>query len=456
MSRRAQHGPRRLFWSVFLHGVLILLLVGLAVAVVGFVFERRAPWRAHTERFTAHMAARLAELPPESAALERELRRFREELDVEATLYTNDGRLLATTAQPPIPPLRHRGLRELDRGPLTRRGPRWTVAAPLWRGGERVGYVVARPSWAEVEPRWLRALAALLAVMLALGLASAPLARRIVAPLERLREAVRRFGEGELSARAGLERRDELGELGRAFDEMAARLERSIRAEKELLANVSHELRTPLARIRVALELIQEGDGERAQRYLKELGADVLELEGLVDDVLTTARLDLGKGTTGGAPPLRKERVPAGELVREAGERFGAAHPARPFELHLEPELPSLDADRVLLRRAIENLLDNADKYSPAGEVVTLAARRASDAASVEIEVRDRGPGIAAEDLPHVFTPFFRGDRSRTRGTGGVGLGLALVARIVEGHGGSVDARNHESGAVFRIALPIA
>jgi signal transduction histidine kinase len=247
-----------------------------------------------------------------------------------------------------------------------------------------------------------------------------------------------------------VEARGEVGQLSRAFDEMAERLERLVRGERELLANVSHEVRTPLARMRVAVELAAEGDLERARRYLGEIGSGLTELDRLVEAVLATARLD---AASGGGLPLRRERVDLAALVLEAAERFRAESPDRVLELSLEEGLPSLQGDPDLLRRLLANLLDNARKYSSAPSPVALLAR-ASPKGTV-IEVRDRGIGIDAADLPRLFTPFFRTDRSRARGTGGVGLGLALARRIAEAHGGSISAESVPGeGTTIRVVVP--
>jgi signal transduction histidine kinase len=284
-----------------------------------------------------------------------------------------------------------------------------------------------------------------------LTLASVPLARAIASPVERLTDAVRSFGAGDLSARARVAAPGEVGQLARSFDEMAERIERLLRAERELLANVSHELRTPLSRIRVALELAAEGDAERARRTLSEIGGDLAEVERIVDDVLTAARLEAGTA----AFPLRRVPLPGEELVARAAERFRAVNPGRELEVVAAGGLPVLDADPVLLRRAVDNLLDNAAKYSAAGAPVALAA--APDGAGLRLEVRDRGIGIAAEDLPRLFTPFFRTERSRARSAGGTGLGLALAKRIVEAHGGTIGIESEPGhGTVVRVALPAA
>jgi signal transduction histidine kinase len=264
-------------------------------------------------------------------------------------------------------------------------------------------------------------------------------ARWIAGPLATLSATARALGAGDLRARAALERGDELGDVGRAFDEMAARLEKLLLAERELLANVSHELRTPLARIRVALELASEASADGARPSMAEIAVDLAEIESLVGDILTTARLEIEQGQ----PPssgfsLHREPIAPASLCERAAARFRGLHPERELRVHADEGLPAVEVDPALLRRAIDNLLDNAHKYSPdAREPIRLEAARCGG--RVELAVIDHGMGIAADDLPRVFAPFFRTDRSRSRVTGGVGLGLTLAARIVEAHGGAIE-----------------
>ncbi len=290
-------------------------------------------------------------------------------------------------------------------------------------------------------------------VLLALTLGSIPLVRQITSPLERLTRAVERFGSGDLTARAEVERTDEVGRLASAFDEMAERIERLVRSEKEFLANVSHELRTPLARVRVALEIAAEGDEAKARACLSEIAADLAELERLVGDVLTAARLDLARGRAGvPAAALRRVPVAAAQIVEQAAARFLDLHPGRTLSIEVDGALPSIEADPALLRRALDNLLDNACAYSDPDRPVVLAAR--VEGGTLAIEVRDRGVGIAPEDQARLFTPFFRADRSRDRNTGGVGLGLALARGIVEAHGGTITVESVPGeGSTFRVRI---
>jgi signal transduction histidine kinase len=247
---------------------------------------------------------------------------------------------------------------------------------------------------------------------------------------------------------------DELGELTRSFNDMAARVERLVRGQRELLANVSHELRSPLARIRVALALLPQ-DGETGRR-LADVEADLGELDRLIEDVLTTARLD----ATG--LPLRLAAIAPNELLAQVAERARRDPVVAGREVLVVPGPPDpVIADGGLLRRALWNLVENAAKYG--APPITLAVARAGD--RVAFSVTDDGPGIAAEDRERVTMPFYRGDAARTPGAAGeaprgVGLGLTLAKRVAEVHEGGLliePARveeGRERGCRVTISIP--
>jgi signal transduction histidine kinase len=154
-------------------------------------------------------------------------------------------------------------------------------------------------------------------------------------------------------------------------------------------------------------------------------------------------------------PPLRRKLVGGAELIEAARARFARRFPARRLDHHAAPDLPDVDADPGLLRRVLDNLLDNAAKFSEQDSAIAIEASAERDPPRLIIDVRDHGIGIAAADLERVFEPFFRADRSRTRATGGVGLGLVLARRIVEAHGGTITAESApEAGAHFRVTVP--
>jgi signal transduction histidine kinase len=427
--------PRTLFRQIYLHGLLLLLLVAVALGTVGFFLGRDARWRLSPTRFAHHAGGLLASLPEH--ALAGEVARLAEELDVSLAVYAEDGRLLAAAG--PTPPLLPTGgaprARTFHRhfGATSPAGPGRTLRLVL-HGAE--GDFV------------LRALGTLALIVLVVALFSAPLARAIARPIERLSQTARRLGEGDLKARTGLDQRGEIGELARALDDMAARLERLLEGQRELVAGASHELRTPLARIRVSLSLAAEAPSADLPRHLRDIDEDVSALETLVGDLLTASRLD-----TGGAPALRREIVDPRALVEQARLRLARLHPGRQVEVRAEPTAP-VAGDPDLLARVLDNLLDNAARYS---EGTPLEVALAPAEGGVTFSVRDHGIGITPEDQARLFTPFFRTDRSRARHTGGAGLGLLLSRRVVEAHGGRIALESRPGeGTLVRVWLPAA
>ncbi len=441
-----RHG--RLFWKVFLHGVLLLAIIVGSVAVAGWLFGRTPAWRKYPERLATYLSARSMELE-HPAQIERDLRREQELLGVEASVYRLDGSLVASNIEPPIPPLSAEDVLRLERRPHHPGGGMF--ALPVRSGEQVVAYVSVRGL--PLSHHLSRMLAGLLSVVVALTFVSFLTARFITRPMEQLTAAAERLGSGDLSARVGLKRKDEVGALGYAFDEMADRLQKMVLGEKELLANVSHELRTPIARIKVALELAAEGDAEKVRRYLGDIAQDLGDLEKLVESVLAVARLDL-MGPRDGAPPLRKTRLPARQILDSAAERFRVAHPERTLELAIGDGLPEIDGDEAMLKRVLDNLLDNARKYSdPSKPVRVQAAARDG----LTVEVIDEGIGIEPADLEVLFRPFFRTERSRSRGTGGIGLGLTFAKKVVEAHGGTIAASSTPGkGTTIVFRLPPA
>ncbi|WP_437330372.1 HAMP domain-containing sensor histidine kinase [Sorangium sp. So ce381] len=444
---------------------LRIYLVGLAqiaVVVAGFIavmeLNRRtgqSPGRQQL-RFIASVIARSIDDPHDPhdphdpRALEGVLASAREELGATITVIDPDGAVRASGAPAGA-------LRCAPTGsawPPDSETPRcYTSPVRFPDGRDGLVELMAPP-----PPPPFSGLRVIAFVLVVVGVSSWLLARTLTRPLRQLSAAARAFGGGNLKARAVLPSRDELGEVSRAFDEMADRVTALLRAERELLANVSHELRTPLSRIRMALALISEAEGDVAvaRELLADVGGDLDELERLITDVLTAARLDLEDAASpGGIPPLRREHVDVAGLLAHAASRFCAAHPKRTLRIDVPEDLPSIDADAVLLRRVIDNLLENAHKYTErTSAAIELVARGGSE---VTIEVIDEGVGIAAADLPRVFRPFFRADRSRTRTTGGLGLGLTLAKRIVDAHGGQIELVSAPNkGTRARVRLPIA
>jgi signal transduction histidine kinase len=455
MSTRRTRLPGRLLLRIYLVGLAQLVLIAFAFNLARrYAEEGNRP--RFSERAAAYAVSSWALFLDQPGKLQAVVDEAGQQLRMQVTIRTADGRLLASNVSPPHPPLSAEELRRLEQErTLSNPEPPHLVRVAIPKTGALRTYaVIDLPK----PPGLPRDLGSMIAVVLGCtAITSIVFARSLAVPLQKLATAARAFGAGTLSARTGVRRRDELGQVAEAFDEMAERLTHLLRSQKELLANVSHELRTPLARIRVALDLANEGDATLARESLADIAENLNELERLVSDVLTAARLDLtAEQTPGSTPPLRRELVEAQTLLDKAAARFRSTHPAHRLEMHVDGgTLPVLEADPVLLRRALDNLLDNAGKYSEPQSTVRLLARPLEH--GLQVEVRDEGIGIEAKDLPHLFTPFFRSDRSRARKTGGVGLGLALARRIVVAHGGTLTLESQpDQGTTVRVTLPAA
>lgn len=442
----------RLLLRVCLYGVLMLALAAGASFLVG-TYVLRPVVEVPTRPSTTWIAWHLGSILDQPDVLRRELDDLRTRSRIEMSLFDRGGRLLASNATRPPAPLKPAEVAHLSREP-TRFADGEGVVARFDGARNVVGYTLVKYPMPDL-PLGV-ATAQLLVALGVIAVLSIPLARSVTRPVERLAELTRAFGSGDLTARAHSDRRDELGDLSRAFDEMADRIMELRRSEKELLANVSHELRTPLARIRLALELLSGGEDKgRAASYVTDIEEDLAELEQLLDDVMTTARLDLARGTGGDVlPPLRREALPGEKLVEAARSRFAIRFPERTLRCSLAKELPVVSADPALLRRVLDNLLDNAAKFSEPNQVIELESKGTPEGTLV-VDVRDHGMGILPADLDRIFEPFYRSDRSRDRATGGVGLGLAVARRIVEAHGGTITAQSsREGGTSFRVTIP--
>jgi signal transduction histidine kinase len=399
------------------------------------------PQAALVQNLVDRLSLRLKDDP---ARLDEAIARLTQRLRGQLTLLEPSGQVVRSTVEPPLP-----GLTPDELDALFSRGDKWTLA---WRrivvrsdDGSLVGvYVPNSPGfpWGFVLPLGA-------GVLIVVGAATLWFSRRLIRPLGELADAARRFGAGDTTARAALARRDELGDVGRAFDDMAERTSAVMQAQRQLMADVSHELRTPLARIRVALELAAE-DPVAAKDVLSDVGTDLDEIDQLIGDILTTARLD------GEAAKIDRHATSVGELADRAIKRFSKCFPHRVLESQVATAdgERAIECDPLLLRRALDNLLDNAAKYSDSGTPVRFAVH--PDGTRVAFEIVDRGIGMSTEELERAFTPFWRADSSRARKTGGVGLGLALARRIARAHGGDITLTSTPgAGTTARLEVPL-
>jgi two-component system sensor histidine kinase BaeS len=318
------------------------------------------------------------------------------------------------------------------------------VVAGATVGSIRLAFGSPATSARDVAWTWI-AVAALIAVVLAV-VASWYASARLVRPLHSAAQVARRFGSGDRSARIGDLGPGELGDLGRAIDDMAAKVAAVEDQRRRAAADVAHELRTPVASLQAGLEELRDGYVQADGATLDGLHDQTLRLGRIVDDLAALAAVE--SGTLRLAP----DRC---DLAALAATEVQAQLPAaRAAGISVSTELPPVhlvaDADRI--RQVVRNLVANAIRYSRAGDGVTVTVR-AGDHAAV-LTVSDTGPGILAADLPHVFDRLYRG-RSGDRAAAGSGIGLAVVHELVSAHGGSVSVDSDgRSGTTVTVTLP--
>jgi two-component system sensor histidine kinase CpxA len=321
-------------------------------------------------------------------------------------------------------------------------GSSGTIVTPADDGAYSL-VTVARP-WDNIPgqmPYYLGVLivTAILYSFVAVGIASA---------LKTISKTADRLGQGDLDARLQFsDRKDELGRVARSFNAMAVRLQTLLVAERRLLQDVSHELRSPLARLEFAAELVRTApDRDKAVDRLKR---ELRRLSNLVASLLDVTRAE-GDPSAHGLEPVRVD-----EVVREVVESCTLEAEARGCRIMLTGASSArIRGDRELLWRAFDNVVRNGLQYSPAGSEIEVHLQDA--VGETTIEVRDYGPGVPDELLSRIFEPFFRVDGARRASTGGVGLGLSIVSRVVQLHQGSLIAANSNPGLRVTITMPQA
>lgn len=445
-------GRSGLFAKIYLTLVLTVLGAALTAAVgTWFVLHRQGTaWVADTIDTLGDAHDDLMEALDEPSELQARIDRLARHIEVRIAIYDLRGHKIAGQGQARVPRMARRVPRQLRRGhPVVRdrenrRGPPVVLYPITSQGGRLLAVAHVRPDARDPSTP----LAVTGALMLGfLGLGAWGLSRSLTRRLSRLERSVDRIAKGELDHRVSLDHagvRDELDELGVAFNDMAEELQRLIAGQRTLLANVSHELRTPISRVKVLLEILEEriegleqtvGIEDRNLRRLRDgladLSRDTAEIETLISDLLTSGRLEL----RGGAAGLMTEPTDVASLLERIAARFDARVEGRKdVELELDP---------MLVERMFSNLLANARRASPEGELV---AQLRDMPHQVEVAVIDEGPGIVPEHRETIFEPFTRLDDARNRDRGGVGLGLYLCRQISRAHGGDIRATDREDG----------
>ena len=335
------------------------------------------------------------------------------------TIVLDDGRILRVTR-----PNAGRGM------PGGRAGGPGAAGVPP--GDPPLLPVLLRPPWL---PDGVGLVLLLLIIFLAVAAGSWPVVRRLTRRLDALKQGVEAFGAGALHQRVSEEGRDEVAALGTSFNLAATRIQALLRSHQSLLANASHELRSPLARLKMAVQMLEDSNEPQRARLRREIDTNIGELDALVEEVLLASRLD------GAAATLSREPVNLLAVAAEEAARVGAVVQGDDAQVH---------GDEKLLRRAVRNLLENARRYGGAEIDTSVHAT----AAGAELRVCDRGPGVPEAHRERIFEAFFRLPGQADR-EGGVGLGLALVRQIAQAHGGSVRCEPREGGgSCFVLSLP--
>jgi signal transduction histidine kinase len=275
--------------------------------------------------------------------------------------------------------------------------------------------------------------------------------RRVVTPIRQMMQASRHVAAGHYRERVPVASQDELGQLAASFNQMAANLEQTEAMRRDLIANVAHELRTPLSSIKGYMEGLIDGVIPAQAETYQQVYREADRLQRLVSDLQELSRVEAG------AFELQRQPVVLPDLIHQIAARL---HPQ--FEekgvglkLDLPATLPAVLADEDRLSQILVNLIGNALQYTPAEGVVTIAAR--TEAGRLVVTIADTGLGIPAEHLSHLFTRFYRVDKSRSRAGGGSGIGLTIAKHLVEAHGGRIWAESDglDQGSTFAFSLPL-
>jgi signal transduction histidine kinase len=290
---------------------------------------------------------------------------------------------------------------------------------------------------------------ALLAVVIAL-IITFFISRRITSPIRALTNSAKIFGQGDFSQRVNIQSKDEVGELAQTFNLMAGNLEHTEKLRRNMVADVAHELRTPLSNVSGYLEAIRDDVVKPDKATITSLSEEVALLTRLVEDLQELTLADAGE--------LKLVRQPENiaQLIAQSVTVIQPKIDSKGLAIAVEVQdnLPLVNIDYYRISQVLRNLLENAYKHTASGGKVTVAAHLDNDL--VKISVTDSGEGIPAEDLPNMFERFYRVDKSRARAGGGSGLGLTIVKRLVEAHGGSVGVQSElGKGSIFTFTLPV-
>lgn len=456
---------RSLFLKIFLYFLLIIFLVSAAVVLLTFFRDQEFPPLAHQNFARAAIAkyGRDAIREYEREGLE-ELHEYvedlREESGIQLLLFDHLAQPLTYDRVPRR--MQHMAQRALRSGEVVfpMMGARNGLAS-LVKGLSGKTYVVAmnlpeRPSKRHLFRGITHGfLGWQLLILLAVTAAVCYLlARSLTSPIAQLRQATRKFASGDLSVRIGqqIKGKNEISGLAHDFDEMAAKIEALIGAQKRLLRDISHELRSPLARLGIALELIRKNDGKKAQiKALERIELEAERMNTMIGQLLSLTRFE----TDAESVKLEKKDTDLFLMLEKLVQDANYEAATRQCTVLLDADgHPQVSASPELLSQAFENVIRNAVKYTADNSCVRISmSRRGEDLA---VDIVDQGLGVPEDALEKLFDPFYRVADARDRQTGGTGIGLAIAERSIRLHGGSIKAKNHpDGGLAVTILLPL-
>ena len=453
--------PGKLYLKIFLSFLAILFITEISIFGL-FVMIPGKDFRAQLEHYTKGKVLLVKEIvedkirlaPTTELSKNEPLREFisdfGEILGAKVWLQNSDGTLSLKSFQGEVPAMveQFKKKRSRDYGSFKlyrRKHSHFYAVIPIaFPKGEKGSIHILFGSQGLPHPEGGFALG-LAMIGLIVALLIIPVSRLITDRVKQLKQSALRIAEGDLSHRAAVKGKDEIGELAQAFNHMTDKLERMITSSKELTANVSHELRTPLTRIRIAEELLREklekGNLKEYERHLDDIREDISELDRLTGRILELSRLDIHES------PLKFERLNPSDLINDLLERLKPVMDRK--DLRVRTELSSdtpLMGDREALRLALLNILDNAAKFTPQkGDIIV---KMYSKQGFLEISVTNSFEKLAEEDLTRIFDPFHRTGRSKAAGSG---LGLTITKKIIERHGGKIESFNSPEGLEIRM-----
>jgi signal transduction histidine kinase len=407
--------PATLQKRLFVFFSLTILVTAVVVSVVIHAGSGESGWKQEVERARSFVAHRFEEAWDTAGERTRLAQGFASDLDIDLIVTDASGGVVASAGFPCARP---------------------QATIPVERNGQRLGTVMVcmgrhhQRSWYALAPFFI-------AVLILWG-ASGLIARRLTRPLRVVASAASEIGKGKLATRVELGRHSyrEARVLGEVINDMAARIERQLADQRALLAAVSHEIRTPLARMRLITEMGREYGGD--PKPLDGIDREVVEVDRLVSDLLANSRLDFSA--------ISRKTLNAADVARSALERAGLGAAA----LIVQEEGLSFEGDPTLVARVLANLIENARRHGGGLHLLRVAPRRGR----VAFEVEDQGPGFDPGEEDKVFEAFYHRARNSAEEGRSVGLGLSLVRRIAEAHGGKAYAYNRPGGgAVVGVEL---